>query len=56
MDVDGTNLTNLTDNPDTNVTGLVFSPDGEKIAFVGTTGPEESYNPDVYVMNADGTD
>ena len=51
MDPDGSQMTNLTQNPATD-TNPIWSPDGKRIAFIsdrrGGTG-------DIYVMNADGS-
>jgi Tol biopolymer transport system component len=57
VDLDGTNLRNLTDDPsETTHHWPTFSPDGDKIAFLRTSGPNEALRSDIYVMNADGTD
>ena len=50
MDADGSNQTNLTNNPAHDY-APAWSPDGTKIAFYRNPGG----NDDVYVMNADGT-
>jgi TolB protein len=50
MNADGTSQTRLTDSPrDDNSTA--WSPDGKQIAFVSW----RDNNPDIFVMNADGT-
>ena len=51
MDVDGTNLVNLTDHPAWDQSPC-WSPDGRSIAFRSL----REGNGDIYVMNADGTD
>jgi len=51
MNIDGSDLTKLTDRPGDNVTP-VWSPDGELIAFAASPGG----NSDVYVMKSDGSD
>ncbi|HLO31660.1 MAG TPA: hypothetical protein VK249_21080, partial [Anaerolineales bacterium] len=51
MRADGSELTNLTNNPAEDVSP-VWSPDGKRIAFVSI----RDGNQDVYVMNADGSD
>ena len=50
MNADGTDQTNVTNNPGRD-SDPVFSPDGNKIAFVS----DRDGNFDIYVMNADGT-
>jgi Tol biopolymer transport system component len=50
---DGSNLTQLTNNPGSLAHQPAFSPDGSKIAFTST--PRGSFKSDIYVMNADGT-
>src|SRR6266403_2268360 len=50
MNVDGTGLTRLTDDPGVDVYPA-WSPDGSRIAFTSTR--DGHYN--IYVMNADGT-
>ena len=50
MDADGSNLTNLTNNPA--VDGFhAWSPDSNKIAFVS----DRDDNSEIYVMDADGS-
>jgi TolB protein len=52
---DGTGLKQLTSfKPNANVRSAAFSPDGSKIVFAGDNG--QGGNPDVYVMNLDGSD
>jgi Tol biopolymer transport system component len=53
--IDGTGLTNLTGDPEADESWPAFSPNGDKIAFVHSTAPNESPNSDVYVMDLDGT-
>jgi|GEM_PF-7101565 len=56
---DGSNPENLTETTGVEESGAEFSPDGTKIAYVGT-GPkpccDPEYNNDIWVMNADGSD
>jgi Tol biopolymer transport system component len=54
--VDGSNVTRLTNTLYTNIHS-VFSPDGNKIAFVSDRGSNDpnNRNYDIYVMNADGS-
>ncbi|HEY4491460.1 MAG TPA: hypothetical protein VI958_05635, partial [Acidobacteriota bacterium] len=49
INLDGTGLTQLTNDPADDVTAL-FSPDGRKIVFAS----DRSGNEELYVMNADG--
>ena len=56
INADGTNLTNVSNNPGSATVGSSdsqpsFSPDGTKIAFQSN----RLGNPDIWVMNADGT-
>jgi Tol biopolymer transport system component len=60
MTADGKNLRNLTHSPANDaglggVEGLLWSPDGSRIAFVSTRDTRDNDNPEVYVMNADGS-
>ncbi len=50
MNADGSNQTNLTNNPADDY-NQVWSPDGRQIAFVSGQGG----NGEIYVMNADGS-
>lgn len=56
---DGSNPENLTETAGVEESGAEFSPDGTKIAYVGT-GPkpccDPEYNNDIWVMDPDGTD
>lgn len=52
IDTDGTNLANLTQNPTRNDDGPLWSSDGARILF---TAEDPDAEPDVMVMNADGT-
>ncbi|MEN6342947.1 MAG: PKD domain-containing protein [Methanospirillum sp.] len=56
MNADGTGVTRLTDNTDSDGEPA-FSPDGTRIAFVSNRDDHSELrnNKDVYVMNADGT-
>lgn len=51
MNANGTGAINLTNTPVFAEVSAVWSPDGAKIAFIGSTNDQS----DVYVMNADGT-
>jgi Tol biopolymer transport system component len=37
------------------ISGLTWSPDGTKLVFSASTGTQEQYSEDIYVMDADGT-
>jgi len=50
MNVDGSDLTRLTNNP-TNDGYPAWSPDGERIAFIS----DRDGNREIYLMNADGS-
>jgi TolB protein len=50
MNADGSNQTNLTNNPAADYSP-VWSPDGSRIAFVS----ERDGNAEIYVMNAHGS-
>ena len=52
MNLDGSRVTNITNNPETD-RYPVWSPDGAKIVFVSE--PDGLNSGDVYVMNADGS-
>jgi TolB protein len=59
MNADGSNQTNLTNNPASDGPGemlgshaLAWSPDGSKIAFISW---RDDYNAEIYVMDADGS-
>jgi len=55
MNADGSNQTNLTNNPASDDYPS-WSPDGKKIAFGSTRDSHsEVYNAEVYIMNADGS-
>ena len=47
MNADGKDVRNITNTPDANEVGSVWSPDGKKIAFIGFGG--------LSIMNADGS-
>ena len=60
MNADGSDPRNLTHSPANDaglggVAGLLWSPDGRKIAFVSTRDTRAEDNPELYVMNADGS-
>jgi Tol biopolymer transport system component len=57
VNADGTGRRNLTRNAGYDA-GAVWSPDGQKIAYIGTRGkgPGPWGKADIYVMNADGSD
>jgi TolB protein len=60
MDADGSNPRNLTRSPriDGEIPGgggLVVSPDGRRIAFASTRDTRDEDNPELYVMNTDGS-
>ncbi len=55
MDLDGSNLSNLTKTPEHFELYADFSPDGSQICFNrGSDGPKPA--PGIYIMNADGSD
>ena len=58
MRADGSDLTNLTNNPGDDL-GAKWSPDGSKLAFFSDRGSEQgdpdSHSTDIYVVNVDGT-
>jgi hypothetical protein len=53
VNVDGTGLTNLTNDPEFDGWRPAWSPDGSQIAFFSTR--DDPLNDEVYVMNADGS-
>ena len=53
MDVDGSNITNITNTPKVDETGIDFSPDGSQVCLVRSTN--EQLQLGIYVMNADGS-
>jgi len=53
INVDGTGLTNLTNDPGFDGWRPAWSPDGQQIAFFSTR--DDPLNDEVYVMNADGS-
>lgn len=53
MDPTGANKTNVSNNPDTSAVAPAWSPDGTRIAYVGTASG--TTNRDIHTMNADGT-
>jgi Tol biopolymer transport system component len=53
INVDGTGLTNLTNDPEFDGWRPAWSPDGTQIAFFSTR--DDSLNTEVYAMNADGS-
>jgi len=54
MDANGNNKINVSNNPDTSAIMPTWSPDGSKIAYVGTESG--TTNRDIWLMDADGTD
>jgi len=50
IDVDGSNLTNLTNTPNTQEEYPMYSPDGSKIAYISGVGRQSN----IYLMDADG--
>jgi len=55
MNADGSNPRNLTRSPGDDGGGLVWSPDGRRIAFSSTRDTRDKDNPELYVMDADGS-
>jgi TolB protein len=60
MDADGSNPRNLTRSPRNDaglpgLAGMSLSPDGHRIAFASTRDTRDQDNPDLYVMNTDGS-
>ena len=58
MNADGRNPRNLTRSPlatTSTAAGSCWSPDGRRIAFATTRDTRDQDNPELYVMNADGT-
>ncbi len=53
MDADGSNQTNLTNDPDGDYYLPSWSPDGKHILYVSGHGDNKNY--DIYVMDADGS-
>ena len=51
IDVDGDNIVNLTNTPDVNESGPLWSPDGTKILYLSG----EEYDQEIYVMNRNGS-
>lgn len=55
MNADGSNLRNLTDNPDYDVSPD-WSPDGSRIAFVSDPNPSDGFfELEIYLINPDGS-
>ena len=54
MNADGSNMKQLTDHPPGGW-GPSWSPDGRRIAFLGSLGTGDEYQWAIYVMNADGS-
>ena len=54
MNADGSNMKQLTDHPPGGW-GPFWSPDGRRIAFLGSLGTGDEYQWAIYVMNADGS-
>jgi dipeptidyl aminopeptidase/acylaminoacyl peptidase len=57
VNIDGTGLTNLTNDPDGSETDVAWSPDGSRIAYTrsGCTQGTTEGGKCIYVMNADGS-
>jgi len=60
MDADGSDPRNLTNSPGNDggvggIGGAFWSPDGTRIAFASTRDTRDDDNPELYVMNADGS-
>src|SRR4029077_20468146 len=60
MNADGSDPRNLTRDPGNDgglggTAGATWSPDGRKIAFTSTRDSHDDDNPDLYVMNPDGS-
>jgi TolB protein len=55
MNEDGSNVRQITSDPNFPVDFASWSPDGKKIAFTSDAGGVPLYGPAIYVMNADGT-
>jgi TolB protein len=57
MNADGTGVRNLTKSPasDGREGFLAWSPDGGRIAFSSTRDTRDQDHPELYVMNADGS-
>jgi TolB protein len=58
MNADGTEARNLSRHPgiDGHGGGFLWSPDGQKIVFSSTRDTRDADHPELYVMNADGSD
>ncbi len=58
MNEEGSNVKQLTNDPDFPIYDAKWSPDGEKIAIRGSANPKDPHEfaGAIYVMNADGTD
>ena len=57
VDADGTNSRNLTRSPgiDGRSGGMLWSPDSRRIVYSSTRDTRDDDNPELYVMNADGS-
>lgn len=55
MNLEGTDVKQLTDDPNFPITDAKWSPNGKMIVLIGPSSTENKYGPDIYIVNADGT-
>lgn len=55
MNLEGTDVKQLTDDPNFPITDAKWSPNGQMIALTGPSITENKYGPDIYIVNEDGT-
>lgn len=55
MKLDGTDVKQITNNPNFPVTDAKWSPDGKMIALTSPSTTKNKYGADIYIMDADGT-